>query len=219
MKAGFTLIELLVVIAIISILAAILFPVFAQAKSMAKATAAMSNVRQIGMATALYATDCDDTLPLAVYASGASYTAWNDMLDPYVKSSQIWYCPGSKVSPTDANGKPTTHWGYNARYMTNLAPDFSNVFAEHSVTFSAIGSPSETVLYVSAMASVPGSWCGDDGKYLLPPSGAAADCWGRPDEVLLQSSVLAWADSHANRKRNATFYDGQSPPDRYFDLQ
>ena len=64
MRRAFTLIELLVVIAIIAILAAILFPVFAQAKEAAKATADLSNVKQLATSTAIYLTDSDDTFPL-----------------------------------------------------------------------------------------------------------------------------------------------------------
>src|SRR5580700_9880381 len=60
-RAGFTLIELLVVIAIIAILAAILFPVFAQAKNAARGAACISNMRQIGLASMLYVGDNDDT--------------------------------------------------------------------------------------------------------------------------------------------------------------
>lgn len=63
MRKAFTLIELLVVIAIIAILAAILFPVFAQAKLAAKKTVTLSNIKQVGMATILYAGDSDDIWP------------------------------------------------------------------------------------------------------------------------------------------------------------
>lgn len=74
MKKGFTLIELLVVIAIIAILAAILFPVFAQAKESAKATACMSNARQIGMACQMYLTDNDDVwVPMSIYEPAAGF--------------------------------------------------------------------------------------------------------------------------------------------------
>ncbi len=70
-KTGFTLIELLVVIAIIAILAAILFPVFAQAKAAAKKTALISNVKQIGTAIQMYVADYDDLMPLAVMTDNA----------------------------------------------------------------------------------------------------------------------------------------------------
>src|SRR2546429_1371192 len=70
---GFTLIELLVVIAIIAILAAILFPVFAQAREKARQSSCQSNLRQLGLATQLYAQDYDETYPLAQYADGTVY--------------------------------------------------------------------------------------------------------------------------------------------------
>ncbi len=62
-RTGFTLIELLVVIAIITILAAILFPVFAQARDKARAAACLSNLKQLGLAQSMYAQDYDETLP------------------------------------------------------------------------------------------------------------------------------------------------------------
>lgn len=67
MKKAFTLIELLVVIAIIAILAAILFPVFAQAKTAAKASADLSNLKQIGVSLQLYLADSDDVYGQAYY--------------------------------------------------------------------------------------------------------------------------------------------------------
>ncbi|MEA3404065.1 MAG: DUF1559 domain-containing protein [Armatimonadota bacterium] len=102
---AFTLIELLVVIAIIAILAAILFPVFGRARAKARQVSCASNLRQIGTAFQLYASDYHDMLPPEA-PSGANWTyAWYKdethrarlaymvgALDPYVRNAQIWYC-------------------------------------------------------------------------------------------------------------------------------
>lgn len=117
MRKAFTLIELLVVIAIIAILAAILFPVFAQAKEAAKKTADLANVKQIGTSMAIYLSDNDDVYPSAYYynndnSSTNGYTHWSGMIMPYVKNLQIF------VSPTDAVGglAPTNYVGNNLGY-------------------------------------------------------------------------------------------------------
>jgi prepilin-type N-terminal cleavage/methylation domain-containing protein len=218
MRRGFTLIELLVVIAIIAILAAILFPVFASAKAAAKGAAAISNIKQMGTAFHLYLGDSDDVFPLAAYGTETGFVLWHDILDPYVKNKDVWHCPNSTVSKTDAGGAITSHWGYNVRYLTDFAMDFSNANSHHAASASSVEAPSETLLLTSAKSSVKDSWCGDDGKLLLPPSGVDADCWGRSDAPVLQSAVLDWVDSHAGRKKLSGFYTGQMPVDRYFDL-
>ena len=88
-KKGFTLIELLVVIAIIAILAAILFPVFAQAREKARATSCLSNEKQIGLAFVQYTQDFDE-----YYPSTAQYgTGWLHTIYPYVKSYGVFQCP------------------------------------------------------------------------------------------------------------------------------
>lgn len=94
-SSGFTLIELLVVIAIIAILAAILFPVFAQAREKARQSTCMSNLKQIGLATMQYIQDYDETYPRlrivpppAPRQSWAPYT-WQDAVGPYVKNGTI----------------------------------------------------------------------------------------------------------------------------------
>lgn len=97
-KSAFTLIELLVVIAIIAILAAILFPVFAQAKLAAKKTQDMSNVRQIGMAIQMYANDYDD---LSLYKDEVADYEWYLPLYTYVKNPQIFRTPAYKALPTE----------------------------------------------------------------------------------------------------------------------
>ena len=106
MKKGFTLIELLVVIAIIAILAAILFPVFAQAREKARQTSCLSNMKQIGTAFQLYVDDYDETTPgIAGWNFGGGgargYMQTNMYCHPtatlysYVKNSNIFVCPSA----------------------------------------------------------------------------------------------------------------------------
>jgi general secretion pathway protein G len=110
MRRAFTLIELLVVIAIIALLAAILFPVFARAKAQANQTKCLSNLKQIGAAMNLYMEDSDDIFPLGLDASDkwdpqiwSAYPQFqklipnlplmSDLLQPYLKSHEIFHCP------------------------------------------------------------------------------------------------------------------------------
>src|SRR3954466_9689001 len=98
---GFTLIELLVVIAIIAILAAILFPVFAQAREAARKATCISNTRQIGLALMPYCQDYDETLvPNNDQVTG--YTGqlhnWTWFLQPYIKNDKVFLCPSSHRS-------------------------------------------------------------------------------------------------------------------------
>ena len=97
---AFTLIELLVVIAIIAILAAILFPVFAQAKEAAKKISCLSNIKEYGLALALYANDSDDCYPepfvYPAWYSGYVYPkthSWQISIQPYIKSKEMTKCP------------------------------------------------------------------------------------------------------------------------------
>ncbi|MBS1724524.1 MAG: prepilin-type N-terminal cleavage/methylation domain-containing protein [Armatimonadetes bacterium] len=128
-KRAFTLIELLVVIAIIAILAAILFPVFAQAKVAAKKTSALSNMKQIGTASMIYSTDQDDFLP-SVYDNSDGNQSFNCggdpicTLQPYMKNAEMWakYRQNVDKVGNDANGNLTYgnndvgyNWGYEIR--------------------------------------------------------------------------------------------------------
>ncbi len=88
-RSAFTLIELLVVIAIIAILAAILFPVFAQAKAAAKKTQSLSNAKNIGLGFHMYSADNDDMLPMNQYIAPFNpYTwhGWTEVVYPYIKN-------------------------------------------------------------------------------------------------------------------------------------
>src|SRR5438552_8556206 len=85
---GFTLIELLVVIAIIAILAAILFPVFAQAREAARKTTCLSNMKQLTLGWLMYVQDYDEANPMTAQRNpaGGNQTYWLTNIDPYVKS-------------------------------------------------------------------------------------------------------------------------------------
>jgi type II secretory pathway pseudopilin PulG len=213
------LIELLVVISIIAILAAILFPVFARAKAAAQATSCMSNERQLTLAVQMYLSDYDDYLPPGAYGTATGFVIWHDLIDPYVRNKRVWLCPGSTVDETDTTGAPTSHFGYNAFYLTTLALDFSNANAVTTFTLTGVANPAATILFSVSKSSIAGSWCGDDGKFLLPPSQPATDCWGVPDDQPAEMATLSFLDGHTKRMKLDAFYVGQTPVDRFFDRE
>lgn len=96
-KRAFTLIELLVVIAIIAILAAILFPVFAQAREKARQASCQSNLKQIGSAFAMYSQDYDEQMVFNYHydRSRERLWWWEDDLQPYMKNYQVYICPSA----------------------------------------------------------------------------------------------------------------------------
>lgn len=142
-RRAFTLIELLVVIAIIAILAAILFPVFAQARDKARQASCISNMKQMGIGIMMYTQDYDETTPadricgvapnrLANQGSapcecGRPYSAWIDHIQPYVKNYRINRCPSA--NPADGyqpsqgalqppgNDIENLRWHYNINYI------------------------------------------------------------------------------------------------------
>ncbi len=113
---GFTLIELLVVIAIIAILAAILFPVFAQAREQARRTVCLSNTKQMGLAFAMYVQDYDEMTPAVIHDSALPEDPdfWY-IVQPYVKNVDVFYCPDRNEWILDNEGDDCTGQPFNLR--------------------------------------------------------------------------------------------------------
>lgn len=116
-RRGFTLIELLVLIAIVAVLAAILFPVFAAARERARIAACASSLRQLGMASRMYAGDHDEEL----YAGATLYNPHSGLTlawAPYVKSDGLWYCPSARGGfRADLADTPANRTAGNISYL------------------------------------------------------------------------------------------------------
>jgi prepilin-type N-terminal cleavage/methylation domain-containing protein/prepilin-type processing-associated H-X9-DG protein len=133
-RRGFTLIELLVVIAIIAILAAILFPVFAQAREKARATSCLSNLKQMGLGVFQYNQDYDEREPCG-YGYYGGGDGWAEQVYPYVKSANVFLCPD------DGSVTPNTgiSYGLNANMVPGQQPPVA-------LALNQMHNPSKTVL-------------------------------------------------------------------------
>jgi prepilin-type N-terminal cleavage/methylation domain-containing protein/prepilin-type processing-associated H-X9-DG protein len=142
-KSAFTLIELLVVIAIIAILAAILFPVFAQAREKARQTSCLSNFKQIGLATMMYIQDYDETYPRKEYALAPRQwwapLTWQEAIAPYMKNgveNVTW-------ASTDGSAVPIARSGI---YQCPSAPRSARKqYAAHNMLFSQLTTDSGNI--------------------------------------------------------------------------
>jgi prepilin-type N-terminal cleavage/methylation domain-containing protein/prepilin-type processing-associated H-X9-DG protein len=238
-RSGFTLIELLVVIAIIAILAAILFPVFAQAREKARQTACLSNMRQMGMATRMYVQDYDEQFPQTKQSSGDPATADADgsledpdfgsmfaMILPYSRgrggteddlAKQGMYACPSDPAPFD----PLCQQVYNPAGPKVISYLVNGYFV-WGLSDASITKPSSTIIFTERRSVAAGDppadpFCDDIyHSWFYPPVNPLAPA-NEMDEVSgaiaarrhSQGSVFTFADGHAGWKRFAQTF---SPP-------
>jgi prepilin-type N-terminal cleavage/methylation domain-containing protein/prepilin-type processing-associated H-X9-DG protein len=174
---GFTLIELLVVIAIIAILAAILFPVFAQAREQARKTQCLSNSKQLGLGILMYIEDYDETMiPMYNYGApllrtnGTVYRndqPWTLMIQPYLKNADILVCPDNPgntfVLATNVTPREELYgaYGFNYGYLNTFGGAEPNkAYSDYlwlGVTLATINRPANTVMLLDDQAP---NWAG-----------------------------------------------------------
>jgi prepilin-type N-terminal cleavage/methylation domain-containing protein/prepilin-type processing-associated H-X9-DG protein len=207
-RSAFTLIELLVVIAIIAILAAILFPVFAQAREKARAISCLSNSRQIGLGIAMYVQDYDETFPIA----WGGYGTWVTQVDPYIKSgvrlgppediARFWnqstglfHCPSDGVG-----GIYKTSYSTNANLL-GAGGGGGNFNCMTAKSLGAISRPAEMVAVVETNKVNFGAGVWDVGTDLvrmggdipLDPSSEDAARWYRDNMRCVTQDFTDWA--------------------------
>jgi prepilin-type N-terminal cleavage/methylation domain-containing protein/prepilin-type processing-associated H-X9-DG protein len=170
-RSAFTLIELLVVIAIIAILAAILFPVFAQAREKARQATCLSNLKQLGTAQMMYTQDYDETYPQAYQslADGSGDWPWYLGLQPYIKNTAIFRCPSDR--------KPMSAIAYLNGARKKATPDFGvSIIANYDVMpptdlqpqrMAAVEAPADLISLVD-MRDI-GAWQGWTGYWGVMP--------------------------------------------------
>ncbi len=217
LSGAFTLIELLVVIAIIAILAAMLLPALARARSMARQAVSENNLKQIGLAFALYAQDYDGNVPTYKTGVGPTNSWWCGKLNPYVKKggtgyplSPVFNAPSDRI---DAYGKPidpnklswnVISYGINAALYTNPGyPAYSSSGRYTAAKLSRLKTPSQDAYILEASHPV-----GVANSYI--PAAQAHDpenAYGVGNFNRGQTIVL-YADGHVEAVKTTSLYEG-----------
>lgn len=192
-QSAFTLIELLVVIAIIAILAAILFPVFAQAREKARGASCLSNEKQIGTATYMYVQDYDESYPLLVSfgtripnpldpndrpggtTGKGRRPMWQALIYPYIKSWEVYNCPSDPFKKTDPISRyHYLSYGYNGGYLcnfTSFTPNASDASGQMwpGINLAANLRPAQIIAFADSSGKDPGVGYYVEGAEVEPP--------------------------------------------------
>ena len=153
---GFTLIELLVVIAIIAILAAILFPVFAQARGAARKASCLSNLRQLTLGAGMYSQDYDEIIMGSWWnhqPDTGLERSWVGVIQPYVKNRAITLCPSRETQDQNPNNTWETGYGHN---HDNLG------WGGHVIPLSRVQRSAGTIIFVDSASF---GWNGSEAVY------------------------------------------------------
>ena len=228
-RSAFTLIELLVVIAIIAILAAILFPVFAQARAKARSIACLSNMKQMGTAAMMYAQDYDEVMPtwslywFAYYnpaPTGGKFPDtvnlyWDALLLPYVKSGDpgnllapnrggVWHCPDAENASTGVRS-----YGYSMGLTYDTDPTSPYFYRCPSLT--EIEAPASTVFVGDSGSSGrlgrTYDFQGYYEKYVVPQKPTRDSPWRHQD-----GANYVYCDGHAKYGKGDMMYPHPTPP-------
>lgn len=195
---GFTLVELLVVIAIVSILASILFPVFARARENARRSSCASNLKQLAMGLMMYAQDNDGGLPAysTPRADGTANATWAKLYLPtidYVKNQQIYRCPSAPAHPFAITDYRAAQYGYTWGNGTPIS--WTGVKANYAGTsfLDAVPDPVRTCLLGEGWANSSSSTPGQGASQFRPTTST----WNglRPD-AHLEGANYAFVDGH-----------------------
>lgn len=240
-RPGFTLIELLVVIAIIAILAGMLLPALGKAKQRGQATACLNNLRQVMIATKLYADDYRGRYPHTFQVRGDNVfrKAWFNFLLPYTSTTNILICPVRTRKfkeflqnyPSDTPDHAVSNYSMNFRLGGCDWPNVWDVKVWPGVTDSGVRAPSTTVHLTDAATKPlrttdplrcvttsspekPGAWIVHDPGDDAPCTGCTTSDdpnWGGPHPRHGGRSAVAFADGHAESLQPRQWYWAGTP--------